>query len=334
MALNSLGDMASHFTSLRHNTAIKARMDILTRELSTGKVADLALHLGDDGARLLAIRRSFDSAAGFATANRNLSQALSAMQVSLAGIESERAALSGGLMSITPQSSAQQLGLATAAAETAFGSIVGALNVRFGNASLFAGAASDRAALSPAGDMLAAIRTALAVATTTGDVATVLDDWFDDPAGGFATIGYQGDTGAPVSRRIDSDTTVTVAARADDPGLRALLKATAMAAVAGEPGLLPGTQSALLIKARDALVALGDGVVGMQAGLGQIEERSERALAQHTASQTALGLIDNDLTAADPYATASRLQAVQQQLETHYTLTARLSGLSLVNYLR
>jgi len=37
---------------------------------------------------------------------------------------------------------------------------------------------------------------------------------------------------------------------------------------------------------------------------------------------------------ADPFETASTLQAVQLQLETHYAMTARLSRLSLAEYLR
>ena len=64
------------------------------------------------------------------------------------------------------------------------------------------------------------------------------------------------------------------------------------------------------------------------------EARVEDAAARLSARGTALEIARNDMSAADPYETATKLQNVQLQLETHYTLTARLSRLSLTEYLR
>jgi len=336
MTLTSIGDMARHFSSLRQNTAIKTRMDILTREMASGRVADLATHLGGNSARLLSIKGSIDIASGFASANRTLGQTLSTMQVALGTVEAERVSLSSTLMTVSSQSSQQELKATQGAAEGAFGSVVRSLNARFGDASLFSGTAADRAPLAAPEAMLASIRAALVGATSVNDVKTVLDDWFDAPAGGFATTGYLGDSGALPVRRINSETAITIDARADDPALRAVMKATAMAAVAGDPGLgfSTGDQALLMQEARSSLLAAGDNLIALQAGLGHLEERVDRTTALQTAQQAALGIMHIDLVSADPFATASQLQAVQQQLETHYTLTARLSGLSLVNYLR
>ena len=52
------------------------------------------------------------------------------------------------------------------------------------------------------------------------------------------------------------------------------------------------------------------------------------------AETTSLQIARNGITAVDPYETASRLEATRQQLETLYTLTARISRLSLVDFLR
>ena len=49
---------------------------------------------------------------------------------------------------------------------------------------------------------------------------------------------------------------------------------------------------------------------------------------------TALGLARADLIAVDGYDAASRLKETETRLQTIYALTARLSELSLANYLR
>jgi flagellar hook-associated protein 3 FlgL len=41
-----------------------------------------------------------------------------------------------------------------------------------------------------------------------------------------------------------------------------------------------------------------------------------------------------DLVAIDPFEAATRMEAAQTQLETLYSVTARLSRLSLVDFLR
>ena len=73
--------------------------------------------------------------------------------------------------------------------------------------------------------------------------------------------------------------------------------------------------------------------------LNQSEAQNQRLtnqiekLAEQEAQLTSLGIIRNDMTVADPFETAVRLQEVQLQLETQFTITSRLSGLSLVNYI-
>jgi flagellar hook-associated protein 3 FlgL len=52
-----------------------------------------------------------------------------------------------------------------------------------------------------------------------------------------------------------------------------------------------------------------------------------------TAQETGLQMAINDLVSADPFDTATRLQSVQLQLETHYSVVGRLSQLSLLRYI-
>ena len=148
-------------------------------------------------------------------------------------------------------------------------------------------------------------------------------------------MAYQGDTGPALSRRVDTDTSVQLDGRADDPAIKALLKAAATAAMAGDAGLaLSDTvKSELLRSAGLQMLSAAQPLVNVQARLGIAEETVETTTVRQAAQKTAYGIMRNDLVSADPYDTAAELQQVQKQLETHYTLTARLSNLSLVEYI-
>ena len=76
-----------------------------------------------------------------------------------------------------------------------------------------------------------------------------------------------------------------------------------------------------------------DDVVHTQGRLGTAEERIATVKARNIAEDAALGVRFNDLAGADQYRAAARLSEIEAQLETALVTTARLSRLSLANYL-
>lgn len=331
-----IGDMSRAFSSRLQNLDIRDRLFRLSDELATGKPADLGAHLDGDRTRLSDVDRQISLAQGFAGTTRALGQTLSTMQSALGRMDDVRSGLGARLLTTTPASTDAQQTSASDAARGAFADLVSSLNTRFGGAALFAGTTTDGTALADADAMMTSLRASVLGAVTASDVETAVDLWFNDPAGGFATMGYTGDTGADLTRRIDTDTDVTIAPRADHPTVKDLLRATAIAALAADPalGLPRSTTTTLLSHATVDLLSAAEPLTALRADLGAGEERVATALASHVAAESALGIMRNDLALVDPYATATALQQVQTQLETHYTLTARLANLSLVGYLR
>lgn len=332
----SIGDMARHFNATRTNLQIRDRMVTLGQELSSGLVADLPAHLGGDQARLADLDRRIALSDSFGRASRELGQMLSVIQTTFDSLDSMRATLADQFIQITENSPRAQRTQASEAGAQGFVQMVDAFNTRFGNNALFAGAATDGAALAPAQDMLDDIRIAIGGAVAATDVIDAITQWFDDPAGGFATMGYLGDTGAPLTRTIDTGAEVTVTARADHAAIRDLLKAGAIAAMAGDPALgLPDDTTAYMLRESGLqMMAVVTPLTELRAAVGLSEERVEIATSRLAARKAALTVMRNDLSLADPYETATALQAVQTQLETHYTLTARMARLTLTEYLR
>jgi flagellar hook-associated protein 3 FlgL len=72
----------------------------------------------------------------------------------------------------------------------------------------------------------------------------------------------------------------------------------------------------------------------LRSGIGSQEARTEAARVRNEAELAALKIARSDLYSADPYETATHLQLVQAQLESVYTMTARLARLSLSEYLK
>lgn len=335
MNFNSVGDGAQQLLLRNNNTQIKSELNRLSAQLSSGEIADKAKAMSGDTARFSAIDHSLNMLKTMKDRNSETALSLTTMQRTLDSVNVKRSALSETLTLITPSSLPFQIEGAARNATEAFASLVNTLNTQLADKSLFSGTAVGEPALAPAPDMMADLVTAIGAATTKADIQTAIDFWFDDPAGGFATMGYTGDTGAQVERRLDADTVITIDTRADDPQLREVLKGAAMAAVVDAiPGLSANVKTGLLFDGGISLLAASSDVAAVQARLGSAEQEVERYRVRQSAEETALTLSRNDLANDDPFETASALQAVQLQLETHYAMTARLSRLSLLEYIR
>lgn len=334
MPVVSVGDMARQFTSMRNGSAIKTELGRLSQRMSSGKVDDISAHLGGQTARFSGINHSLSRLDNSLRAATETSQVLSSMQTVLQRVDSVRAATSRQLLLVTPESLSSQVEEAATAARGSFDTIVSALNTQLADRALMGGAAVNGPPLASADEMLADLQAFIGGATTPGAIIAAIDVWFDDPAGGFATMGYLGDTGAPLEKRVTDAQSLRLDVRADDPAIKSTLKAAAIAAMANDmPGLTIDSRSVLLQDGGIRLFGAASGLVSVQERLGFVEESVDRATVEMTAQRTTLAISSNELISADPFDTASRLQAVQLQLETHYTVTARMSQLSLLGYI-
>lgn len=335
MPIVSIGDMSQHFMSLQNSGRIKSDLAQLGQELSTGKAADVVEKLGGQTRQLSGINHSLEVLTAYQRSADETSLMLEHMQLALDRVDQQRDTAAGELLKVSPQSLGHQITNASQTAAQAFSDIVSALNTRLSGRSLFAGAAVDRTPLAKADEMLDDIRANLVGATTQTDVSNIVEQWFDDPAGGFATMGYLGDTGGKMERTIGPNQSIKVSLQADDPSTKELLRATALAALAGEmSGALTHAEQANLLQGAGASLIAGAGaLVSSQSAVGSLQGSVEAGQTRLASEQSSLSFAYNDLTEADPFETATRLQAVQTQLETHFAVTARLSRLSLADYI-
>ena len=336
MSLSGIGDLRQHFLSTQNKTRVKTELNTLVEELTTGEKSDLTSHLGISQVGLNSLDRQLKVLGKYEQVNEQTSQILSTMQTILEHVDDLRSSASNTLLTISDSSTPLDLSRGSDAARTSFEATVQSLNTRYGDQSLFGGADVEGTPLATADQMLSELQTAIAGLTTATDVSIAVDAWFDDVGGGFETVGYLGDSTGVVERPLDANQFISIDARADDEAIKETLKALAKGALANDPSVSLDLAETRNLQQESAvgLLNAAENMADLQARVGFIEGRVEEASVRNSAEQTSYGIARSEMVSADPFETATRLEAVQLQLETQYTLTARLSRLSLTEYLR
>lgn len=332
MTMISLGDMAQTLMLRRQNAALKSEMQAASNELTTGKVADVGQALRGDFSPLAAIDASLARLGGYRAATTEAGLMAAAMQTALGNIAGLATGLASGLLTASAATQPAQVDAAGADARQRLAAALSALNTTFADRALFAGTQTDRAPLPDADTLLTAVETATTGAVSGADVEAAVTAWFADPAG-FAAI-YQGGP-ARAALPIAAGETAQIDTTATDPGLRSTLAGLVMGALLDRGALAgqPVARADLARRAGSGLIEAASARTMVAARLGSIEASIDTAATRNSAEASALELARQGLVQADPYQAAARLAATETQIQSLYSITARLSRLSLVGYI-
>ncbi len=123
--------------------------------------------------------------------------------------------------------------------------------------------------------------------------------------------------------------------KAIDPDLRQVILFTTIAALADDTvlGFDTLTQAELFRETGQALLVAQDDVISLRADVGFVEARVEKIVTRNEAERTSLEFARAGLIEADPFDTATKLEAAQFQLQSLYSVTVRNAQLRFVNFL-
>ncbi|MEL7446846.1 MAG: flagellin [Pseudomonadota bacterium] len=335
MAFQGVGDLAQSFQLRRENARLQDELRTLTNELSSGRTSDLGRTVSGDFGALSGLERSLSAITAYETAATETRLMAETAQSTLELVRSKG---TDNAQSLLLASGDFQPGLVDAAVETAaraFEDAVSALNIRVGDRSVFAGIATDGPAIAAPDIMLNELDVLVAGETTAAGVATIVSDWFG-PGGGFETVGYLGDTTAISDIPVSQDESVTLDVTAADQGVRDVLAGLAMAALIDRGALSTEIEARgdLARTAGNTLMQADYEITATRARIGITQERIEDAETRNASEAQTLELARAELVEIDPFETAARLASLEVQLETLYAVTARLSRLTLSDYIR
>ncbi len=335
MTMLSVGDLARVFTLRRQTTELKSALERFAVETTSGRTADLARAVRGDFSPVAGLERALTVLDGYRTATNEASAFAAALQETLETVGSLASDGANGLLQSSMSSNPHLIISAGLDIKGRFASAVAALNTRVADRTLLAGAATNGPALAPPEDILAALRVATAGLTSAASFTAAVSAWFDDPAG-FAAVAYLGSAIPLAPFQIAEGEDVQLTATANDPILRDMLEGLALGAMVGEGAFLTSRveQMALARAAGEHMITSESGLAHVRADIGTVEARIDQTATRNSAEQASLQLALAAIVAVDPYEVATALQETQTQLETVYTITARLSRLNLSDFLR
>lgn len=331
-----LSDLASSMQLQRQNSSVKTAIFKTGQELSTGEKSI------DDIAKAGDVQRIFgyDHTLSILERHKQATDAgrvrLETIQTSLGQIRDVGAKVSLGVLNEI-QGGRFGPGMVEArGAEGALETIVSLLNQNVAGQSMFSGAATDRAALVSAQQIQADIDAIVAGAPDGMTALASIDFYFNDPTGGFATTAYTGSVNNGPDIRVGDGEVISTPIRADDAAIRETIRnLTVIASIAN--GGFAGSQTdqrIMLLDGATQNLTTSDSLIQLREATGYDQERLELAAARNEAQRSQLSIARVDVANVDPYETASRFQELQGQLEKMYTVTSRLSQLTLTNFLR
>lgn len=334
-----------NMSSLLRSTVMSAqsRLSIAQIEVSTGRHSDMGLTLGTSVRTTIGLRGELDELQqmidGGKLAGIRAELTQSAMDSISKIASSFMSTLTGARTATNGQALARQ------AATAAMQSLRELLNTSYEGQYIFGGLNSqsppipDNAGGATVDDaFLASFGMTQSDATVSGisggDMKAFLDGPFNDlfsPAGWSQNWTTASETG--VLTRAGSFRTVDISVSARNSGFAGIAQALTMAMSLGEDKLGDAAFEAIADK---SLSLLGNAVIDIgaeqsRAGLAQSELK--KAIDHMTIKSAALAKAVQSLESVDPFEAATRVTDLMNQLEISYTITGRLSGLSLAKYI-
>ena len=335
MNVTSVADLSKSLQLRRDTGRIKTDLARLTNELSSGIDSNLVGRFKGNFGPLAGVERGLARSESFLVVIAERQLVVSNQQVAITNLRA-LGEVSSSLLIVQETGDPTLVESAGQDALSRFSSAIANLNTQSGGRSIFAGTATDRPAVADPEIIFDEIEAeiALAGAVTADAVEAVVSDWFAI-GGGYDTLGYIGGAAEQSGPRISEGETSSSSPTANEDAIRSYLSGLATGALLGRGVLAaePEEQGRLARISGLRLFEAEADLLNLQARIGSSEAQIERARSEALAESESLQLARTELIGVDPYETAVELQSAETQLQTLYSITARLSSLSLTSYL-
>jgi flagellar hook-associated protein 3 FlgL len=327
----SIGDLAQSFMLRHRSSDLKQQMARLTQELTTGQVADVRQALKGNYGYLTEVETNLEVLTGYKTVTAEASIFAGSIQTTLGRFQDLGEQLANSL--IVSAIGATSGGTAEEA-NAAVDMLVGVLNTTSAGRSIFGGTATDRPPTETSTELLSELKTAMAGAATPSDMFTAAEAWFNSPTG-YDLAFYNGGSASISDVRLSDTEQVEFDVRATDPALKQTLLFASLAALADDPafGLDEKQITEVYNQAGASLLGSRDSLTSLRAKVGALKAQIDSSATRNATEMSAMEYEKSALLQVDPYEAATKLEEVQFQLQSIYSVTVRMSQLSLANFL-
>jgi flagellar hook-associated protein 3 FlgL len=334
MIYNSYGDLTTHSFLRNRNAELKLDLATLSKEVSTGKKANLTEELGGDFSYLADIENNLNRVESQTVAVNETKLFALSIQGNLSRIQESTQNMRDDIASVSTTLNVTDADKFAREASQQLDAAISSLNGWAGGRSLFAGTATGTSPLNGSDTLMTELVSETAGLTDADDIIQAVKDWFADPAG-FDAAMYNGSTTDVSPVEIGDGESVSLAVRADDPDLKHALQSFAILALMDEPalGLSDDVKVGLTRAGMSEMAESTSKMIGVQADIGFMEAQLERVSTRNEARKTSLSIAFNEIVLADQYEASTKIKSTETQLEILYTVTARSAQLSLVKHM-
>ena len=319
----------SSFTS-----QLKAEILDLSADLSAGKHTNLGKSQAVQIPLIQSIQSDLQNAAARAIIRQDADFFFTQTELSLANITAHITAENERVLDLSSAPQAMATRDASAKAESFFTALVGLINRQSGGKFFFSGHQSHRAPLSDAKTILTALRQDLGATYTADQLNTALNNWFDGASARFEQDFYHGDTNQHQTFQINAGESLSPPLRGNSEAVKMMLKTAAKLILAIDAPVPAPDLAQIYQETAASLHGSLNNFQQARANLGITHQRLDQQNAFAKNDQNALELQMAELTDIDTYDATVALQDAETRLENLYLITAKLSKLSLIHFLK
>ncbi len=335
-------------SALRYSiTNNQSSLSKATKEATTGRFADVGLELGTSTGRDVALRANLSFIDEVVDTNELVSGRLNVTQNRITQLGSTAQEFLKNLIAARDADSGARMILPSASANLQ--DLIGALNVSYNGAYLFAGINTQNAPITnyAAGstsksavdaDFLSTFgfpqSSASVGSITPAQMQSFLNTSFDAEFASPAwNTNWSSATDQVLSSRISATEVVDTSVSANQPGFRKLSEAYTMLSDLGNTNLSKATFQVVVDKAISLVSGAINDLAVLGGGVGAIQQRVSSATDKLKIQHDVLNEQIVAMEKVDPTEASVRVNTLQNQIDTALALTARLQKISLINYL-
>lgn len=329
---------------------VQQELVIAQKEVATGRYADVGKSLGVSVSRTITMRTEVSNIEKLRTTNDVIGRRFETMQAVLGTVTGTAENLRASLISTSNTEAGARVNQLNATANIS--QVISALNGNFGSRYLFSGAATDtppmmKDVVDDFGTSLASAAvdtawTTFLTANAITDPADVTDAQMDDfLKNDFEAVFSDANWAANWSNASDADATsrigeadfVQSTVSANDQSFRNIIKSYVMLSKFGGDDLNAEARQVLTSASIENLSKGITELTELRTDIGLREERVSKASDGLKVQQKVLEMAINAEEEVDVYEAKTRIDMLMNKLEMSYSLTARMSRMSLLNFL-
>jgi flagellar hook-associated protein 3 FlgL len=331
---------------------MQQQMSDASSEATTGHYADTGLTLGGLSGQTLSLQTEASTLQTISTTNNVVGTRLSTTQTILAGLQTSAQNLLNSLVAANGSNSGASVTQSTATNDLK--TLTSSLNTTLGGDYIFGGINTSQ---QPINDYFAsgspnqaALDTAFSTTFSTTQSGTGVSSISGADMNTFLTSNLPGSFGDMFSdanwsanwssasdqvqtTSISTSETADTSVSANDTAFKQLAQAFTMMSDLGNSNLNSDAYQAVSNQAQSLLTSGIAGLISIQANVGVTQNNVTDSSNTMSLQMDILTTQVSNLQSVDPYEATTRVQNLQTQIETAYSLTSQLHQLSLVNYL-